>query len=151
MMNKKIAENRKVKFDYNITETLESGIVLLGSEVKSLRMGKASIKESYASEENGELFLINFNIPEYSLAAKGQNHDPKRLRKLLINKKERNKVSGLIKREGYTVVPISCYFNKKGIVKILLGLAKGKRQVDKRETIKKRDWDRAKQRLLKVT
>ena len=150
-MNKKIAENRKAKFDYNITETLESGIVLLGSEVKSLRMGKASIKESYASEENGELFLINFNIPEYSLAARGQNHDPKRLRKLLINKKERNKVSGLIKREGYTVVPISCYFNKKGIVKILLGLAKGKRQVDKRETIKKRDWDRAKQRLLKVT
>ena len=150
-MNKRIAENRKAKFDYNITETLESGIVLLGSEVKSLRMGKASIKESYASEENGELFLINFNIPEYSLAARGQNHDPKRLRKLLINKKERNKVSGLIKREGYTVVPISCYFNKKGIVKILLGLAKGKRQVDKRETIKKRDWDRAKQRLLKVT
>ena len=150
-MNKRIAENRKAKFDYNITETLESGIVLFGSEVKSLRMGKASIKESYASEENGELFLINFNIPEYSLAARGQNHDPKRLRKLLINKKERNKVSGLIKREGYTVVPISCYFNKKGIVKILLGLAKGKRQVDKRETIKKRDWDRAKQRLLKVT
>ena len=150
-MNKKIAENRKAKFDYNITETLESGIVLLGSEVKSLRMGKASIKESYASEENGELFLINFNIPEYSLAARGQNHDPKRLRKLLINKKERNKVSGLIKREGYTVVPITCYFNKKGIVKILLGLAKGKRQVDKREAIKKRDWDRVKQRLLKAT
>ncbi len=149
-MSKRIAENRKAKFDYNITETLESGIVLLGSEVKSLRMGKASIKESYASEENGELFLINFNIPEYSLAARGQNHEPKRLRKLLINKKERNKVSGLIKREGYTVVPISCYFNKKGIVKILLGLAKGKRQVDKRETIKKRDWDRAKQRLLKL-
>ena len=150
-MSKRIAENRKAKFDYNITETIESGIVLLGSEVKSLRMGKASIKESYASEENGELFLINFNIPEYSLAARGQNHDPKRLRKLLINKKEKNKVSGLIKREGFTVVPISCYFNKKGIVKILLGLAKGKRQVDKRETIKKRDWDRAKQRFLKVT
>jgi len=150
-MSKKIAENRKAKFDYNITETLESGIVLLGSEVKSLRMGKASIKESYASEENGEMFLINFNIPEYSLAARGQNHEPKRLRKLLINKKEKNKVSGLIKREGYTVVPISCYFNNKGIVKILLGLAKGKRQVDKRETIKKRDWDRAKQRLLKLS
>ena len=150
-MNKKIAENKKARFDYNITETLEAGIVLLGSEVKSLRLGKASIKESYASEEKGELFLINFNIPEYSLAARGQNHDPKRLRKLLINKKERNKVSGLIKREGYTVVPISCYFNKKGIVKILLGLAKGKRQVDKREAIKKRDWDRVKQRLLKAT
>ncbi len=150
-MSQRIAENRKAKFDYNITETLESGIVLFGSEVKSLRMGKASIKESYASEENGELFLINFNIPEYSLAARGQNHEPKRLRKLLINKKEKNKISGLIKREGYTVVPISCYFNKKGIVKILLGLAKGKRQVDKREAIKKRDWDRVKQRLLKAT
>tara|TARA_B100000579_G_C22773000_1_gene825049 strand:- start:327 stop:779 length:453 start_codon:yes stop_codon:yes gene_type:complete len=150
-MSQRIAENRKAKFDYNITETLESGIVLFGSEVKSLRMGKASIKESYASEENGELFLINFNIPEYSLAAMGQNHEPKRLRKLLINKKEKNKISGLIKREGYTVVPISCYFNKKGIVKILLGLAKGKRQVDKREAIKKRDWDRVKQRLLKAT
>ena len=149
-MNKKIAENKKARFDYNITETLEAGIVLLGSEVKSLRLGKASIKESYASEEKGELFLINFNIPEYSLSARGQNHEPKRLRKLLVHKKEKNKVFGLVKREGFTVVPISCYFNKKGIVKILLGLAKGKKQVDKRETIKKRDWDRAKQRLLKI-
>ena len=89
-MNKKIAENKKARFDYNITETLEAGIVLLGSEVKSLRMGKASIKESYASEEKGELFLINFNIPEYSLSARGQNHEPKRLRKLLVHKKEKN-------------------------------------------------------------
>ena len=149
-MNKSIAENRKVRFDYNITETLEAGIALLGSEVKSLRMGKASIKEAYASEEEGELYLINFNIPEYSLAARGQNHEPKRFRKLLVHKKEKNKIFGLIKREGYSVVPINCYFNKKGIIKILLGLAKGKKQLDKREIIKKRDWDRAKQRLLKT-
>ena len=149
-MKKIVAENRRARFDYNITETLEAGIVLFGSEVKSLRMGKASIKEAYANYENSELFLINFNVPEYSLAAKGQNHDPKRLRKLLVHKKEKNKIFGLIKREGFTIVPINCYFNEKGIVKILLGLAKGKKQVDKRETIKKRDWDRAKQRILKV-
>ena len=149
-MNKNISENRRARFDFNITETLEAGITLLGSEVKSLRMGKASIKESYASEENGELFIINFNIPEYSLAAKGQNHEPKRLRKLLVHKKEKNKIFGLIQRQGYTVVPINCYFNKKGIVKVLLGLAKGKKQIDKRETIKKRDWDREKHRILKA-
>ena len=149
-MKKVVAENKRARFDYNIIETLEAGIVLFGSEVKSLRMGKASIKEAYANYENSELFLINFNVPEYSLAAKGQNHDPKRLRKLLVHKKEKNKIFGLIKREGFTIVPINCYFNEKGIVKILLGLAKGKKQVDKRETIKKRDWDRAKQRILKV-
>ena len=149
-MNKIIAENRRARFDYNITETLEAGINLLGSEVKSLRMGKASIKEAYASEENGELFLINFNIPEYTMAARGQNHEQKRFRKLLVHKKEKNKIFGLIKREGYTVIPINCYFNKKGIVKVLLGLAKGKKLVDKRETIKKRDWERTKQRILKA-
>ena len=91
-MKKIVAENRRARFDYNITETLEAGIVLFGSEVKSLRMGKASIKEAYANYENSELFLINFNVPEYSLAAKGQNHDPKRLRKLLVHKKEKNKI-----------------------------------------------------------
>ena len=148
-MNKNIADNKKARFDYNITDTLEAGIILLGSEVKSLRLGRASIRESYASEENGELVLINFNIPEYDLAAKGQNHEPKRFRKLLVHKKEKNKIFGMIKREGYTVIPISCYFNKKGLVKINLGLAKGKKQVDKREAIKKRDWDRSKQRILK--
>ena len=149
-MKKIVAENRRARFDYNITETLEAGIVLFGSEVKSLRMGKASIKEAYANHENSELFLINFNVPEYSLAAKGQNHDPKRLRKLLVHKKEKNKIFGLIKREGFTIVPINCYFNEKGIFKILLGLAKGKKQVDKRDTIKQRDWDRAKHRILKA-
>ena len=149
-MNKKIAENRKARFDYNITDTLEAGIVLLGTEVKSLRLGKASIREAYATSENGELFLINFNIPIYSLAAKGQSHEPKRLRKLLVHKKEKDKIFGLIKREGFTIIPMSCYFNQKGIVKVLLGLAKGKKQIDKRQEIKKRDWNIAKQRLLKT-
>ena len=148
-MNKNIADNKKARFDYNITDTVEAGIILLGSEVKSLRLGRASIREAYASEERGELVLINFNIPEYDLAAKGQNHEPKRFRKLLLHKKEKNKIFGMIKREGYTVIPIGCYFNKKGIVKINLGLAKGKKQVDKRQVIKKREWDRSKQRILK--
>ncbi len=148
-MNRPIAENKKARFDYNITETLEAGVVLLGSEVKSLRLGKASIREAYASQENEDLVLINFNIPVYNLAAKGQNHEPKRLRKLLLHKKEKNKLFGLIKREGYTIIPVNCYFNKKGIVKINLGLAKGKKQVDKRQIIKERDWNRSKQRLLK--
>ncbi len=149
-MNKLIAINKRAKFDYNILETIEAGIILLGSEVKSLRSGKGSIKESYAGDENGELFLINFNIPEYFNAAKGQNHDPKRIKKLLIHKKEQNKIFGLIKRDGYTIVPISCYFNSKGLIKISLGLAKGRKLVDKRENIKKREWDRAKQRLIKI-
>jgi SsrA-binding protein len=148
-MTNKIAENRKARFDFNIIDTLEAGIVLLGSEVKSLRLGKASIKEAYASSEKGEFFLINFNIPTYSLAAKGQSHEPKRLRKLLVHNKEKNKIHGLIKREGYTIVPLSCYFNQKGYVKVLLGLAKGKKQIDKRQEIKKRDWNIARQRLLK--
>ena len=150
-MIKKIAENRRAKFDYNIIETVEAGIVLYGSEVKSLRTGRASIKESYASYENREFVLINFNIPEYNLAAKGQNHEPKRIRKLLLHKKQKNNFQGLIKREGYTVIPINCYFNNKGIVKILLGFAKGKKLTDKRETIKKREWDRSKQRILKLS
>ncbi len=150
-MIKKIAENRRAKFDYNIIETVEAGIVLYGSEVKSLRTGRASIKESYASYENREFVLINFNIPEYNLAAKGQNHEPKRIRKLLLHKKQKNKIQGLIKREEYTVIPINCYFNNKGIVKILLGFAKGKKLTDKRETIKKREWDRSKQRILKLS
>ena len=148
-MTNKIAENRKARFDFNIIDTLEAGIVLLGSEVKSLRSGKASIKEAYASSEKGEFFLINFNIPTYSLAAKGQSHEPKRLRKLLVHNKEKNKIHGLVKREGYTIVPLSCYFNQKGYVKVLLGLAKGKKQIDKRQEIKKRDWNIARQRLLK--
>ena len=145
----KVVENRRAKFDYSIIETIEAGIVLLGSEVKSLRLGRASINESYATNEFGQIVLVNSNIPEYNLAASGQNHDPKRVRRLLIHRKEKNKILGQIKKNGYTVVPLSLYFNNKGLAKISLGIAEGKKKVDKREVIKKRDWNRQKQRLLK--
>jgi len=145
----KVAENRRAKFDYSIIDIIEAGIVLLGSEVKSLRLGRASINESYATSEFGQIVLINSNIPEYNLAASGQNHDPKRVRRLLIHKKEKNKILGQIKKDGYTVVPLSLYFNNRGLAKISLGIAEGKKKIDKREVIKKRDWNREKQRLLK--
>jgi len=145
----RVAENRRAKFDYTIIDTLEAGIILKGSEVKSLRLGRASIAESYATEESGHIVLINSNIPEYSSAASGQNHEPKRIRRLLIHKKERNKVFGQIKKDGCTVIPLSLYFNQKGLAKLSLGIAEGKRKVDKREVIKKRDWDREKHRILK--
>ena len=145
----RIAENRRAKFDYSIVDTIEAGIVLLGSEVKSLRLGRASIAEAYATEEYGHVVLINSNIPEYSSAALGQNHEPKRVRKLLIHKKEKNRILGQIKKDGCTVVPLSLFFNQRGLAKISLGIAEGKKKVDKREVIKKRDWDREKHRLLK--
>ena len=145
----RVAENRRAKFDYTIIDTIEAGIILLGSEVKSLRLGRASIAEAYATEESGHIVLINSNIPEYGSAASGQNHEPKRIRRLLIHKKERNKVFGQIKKDGCTVVPLSLYFNQKGLAKLSLGIAEGKRKVDKREVIKKRDWDREKHRILK--
>ena len=145
----RIAENRRAKFDYSIVDTIEAGIVLLGSEVKSLRLGRASIAESYATEESGHIVLINSNIPEYMSAASGQNHEPKRVRRLLIHKKERNKILGQIKKDGCTVVPLSLFFNQRGLAKISLGIAEGKKKIDKREIIKKRDWDREKHRLLK--
>ena len=145
----RIAENRRAKFDYLIIETVEAGIVLLGSEVKSLRHGRASISESYATNEFGQIVLINSNIPEYKLAASGQNHDPKRVRRLLVHRRERDKILGQIKKDGCTVVPLSLYFNNTGLAKISLGIAEGKKKVDKREVIKKRDWDREKHRILK--
>ena len=145
----RIAENRRARFDYFIIDIIEAGIVLLGSEVKSLRHGRASINESYATNEFDQIVLVNSNIPEYNLAASGQNHNPKRVRRLLINKKERNKILGQINKEGCTVIPLSLYFNNKGLAKISLGIAEGKKKVDKREVIKKRDWNREKHRLLK--
>src|SRR6267378_1102016 len=137
------AQNRKARHDYFIEDTLEAGLMLLGSEVKSLRGGRASIAEAFAAEKNGELFLINANIPEYA-AANRYNHAPKRPRK-----REAEKLQGRINREGMTVVPLSIYFNARGIAKCQLGIAKGKRQADKRETIKKRDWQREQSRLLR--
>ena len=144
----RIAENRKARYNYEIKEKIQAGIILTGTEVKSLRLGKASISESYASETNGKLFLINSNIPIYE-AANNFNHEPTRQRELLVSKKERNKLLGLIKKEGVTLVPLSLYFNNKGLAKIDIGIAKGKKKEDKRESIKLRDWNRQKSRIMK--
>ena len=144
----RIAENRKARYNYEIKEKIQAGIILTGTEVKSLRLGKASISESYASETNGKLFLINSNIPMYE-AANNFNHEPTRQRELLVSKKERNKLLGLIKKEGVTLVPLSLYFSNKGFAKLDIGIAKGKKKEDKRESIKLRDWNRQKSRILK--
>lgn len=142
------AQNRRARFDYFIIEEMEAGIVLTGSEVKSLRAGRASINETYAGEMNGEIFLFNANIPVYEQANQF-NHEPKRPRKLLLHKRQVNKLIGAIQRKGMTLVALSVYFNDKGRAKVQLGLAKGKNVVDKRETIKERDWNREKSRILK--
>src|ERR1700754_3296779 len=143
-----IAENRKARYAYAIDETLEAGIMLMGSEVKSLRSGKTTIGESYAHAKDGELWLVNSYIPEYTQASRF-NHAPKRTRKLLVHKREVAKLSAAIQREGMTIVPLKMYFNAKGRAKLLLGLAKGKKLHDKRETEKQRDWARDKARLLR--
>lgn len=143
-----VAENRRAKFDYEILDTVEAGLVLTGTEVKSLRRGKAQITDSYASPEEGEIWLINAFIPELAEANRF-NHFERRKRKLLLNKREVNKLSGAVQKEGNTLVPLRLYFNDRGIAKLLLGLGKGKKQFDKRETQKQRDWNRQKQRLLK--
>ena len=142
------AENRKARFNYEIVDTLEAGLALTGTEVKSLRQGKASIAESYATEEGGELWLINSNLPEY-LQANRFNHEPKRRRKLLVHKAQLNRLSGAVQKDGMTLVPLRIYFNDHGIAKLQLALAKGKNAPDKRQTIKERDWNRQKQRILK--
>lgn len=143
-----VAHNRRARFDYLIVEEVEAGIVLTGSEIKSLRTGRASINESYAGEMKGEIFLFNANIPVYG-NANHFNHEPKRPRKLLLHRRQVNKFLGAIQRKGMTMVAISVYFNKKGLAKVHLALAKGKNVVDKRETIKQRDWDRSKSRILR--
>jgi SsrA-binding protein len=145
---KLVAENRKARFNYEIEEKLEAGIVLLGSEVKSLRTGKANIADSYALSEGGELYLINAHIAEYSQAGRA-NHEPTRRRKLLVHRREMGRLAGAIQREGMTIVPLRLYFNARGIAKVQLGLAKGKKLHDKRETEKKRDWERQKGRLMR--
>ena len=142
------AQNRRARFDYFIIEEMEAGIVLTGSEVKSLRAGRASINETYAGEMSGEIFLFNANIPVYEQANQF-NHEPKRPRKLLLHKRQVNKLIGAIQRKGMTLVALSVYFNDKGRAKVQIGLAKGKNVVDKRETIKERDWNREKSRILK--
>ena len=144
-----ICNNRKAKFNYFFNEFFEAGIVLNGSEVKSLRDGKANISEAYAVDEQGEIFLLNSHIPSYKESSYN-NHDPKRNRKLLLNKREINKLIGKVNREGYTLIPTKLYF-KKGRAKIEIALAKGKRHYDKRQVKKKRDWNREKARLFRKT
>ena len=145
---KLVAENRRARRDYEIEDTLETGIVLQGSEVKSLRLGKANIAESYANIEDGGLYLINADIPIYP-AANRFNHEPKRKRKLLVHAREISRIAARIEREGRTAVPLKLYFNPRGIAKLELGIAKGRKTVDKRHAVKQRDWARDKQRLLK--
>jgi SsrA-binding protein len=145
---KTVAENRKARFNYQIGETFEAGIALTGSEVKSLRQGKATIAEAYADSRDGEIWLINSNIPEY-LQAGRTNHAPKRPRKLLLHKRQINKLMGAIEREGMTLVPLKLYFNEKGRAKVDLALARGKKLHDKRETDRKRSWERERGRLLR--
>jgi SsrA-binding protein len=143
-----IADNRKARHAYAIDSVLEAGIVLTGSEVKSLRNGKATIAESYAHAKDGEIFLVNSYIPEYTQASRF-NHEPRRQRKLLVHKREAGKLAAAIQREGMTLIPLRLYFNPKGIAKIELGIAKGKKLHDKRETEKQRDWQRDKARLMR--
>lgn len=146
--SKLIADNRRARFDYFIEDDLECGIILAGSEVKSLRQGGANIAESYANVENGELWLINSYIAPY-LQAKTWGHEERRRRKLLVSKKELSKLWAATSKDGMTLVPLRMYFNARGMVKLKIGIAKGKKNHDKRETSAKRDWDRQKQRLLK--
>ena len=143
-----VAENRKARFNYEVLDTLESGLALTGTEVKSLRSGQANIAESYASIEGGELWLINSWLPEY-LQGNRFNHEPRRRRKLLVKKKELVRLAKGVERDGMTLVPLKIYFNDKGRAKLLLAVARGKKLHDKRETEKTRDWERQKSRLMR--
>ena len=142
------ALNRRARHDYLIEDTLEAGLVLQGTEVKSLRQGGASIAEAYADENQGELFLVDANIPEYK-ASSHFNHQPTRPRKLLLHRKQMNRLLGAIRREGVTLVPLSIYFNERGRAKVELGLARGKRKADRRQAERDRDWQRNRSRLLR--
>jgi len=143
-----IAENRRARHEYFVEDVIEAGLMLTGTEVKALREGKANIAESYASPEDGAIWLVNANIPEYS-AGNRENHEPKRRRKLLLHKREIVRLSQAVERKGYTLTPLRLYFNERGRAKLELGLAQGKKLHDKRETAKDRDWGRQKQRLLR--
>jgi SsrA-binding protein len=144
-----VADNRKARFSYSIESTFEAGLVLTGSEVKSLRSGKATIAESYAQAKDGEIFLVNAYIPEY-LMANRFNHEPRRMRKVLVHKTQAKKLAAAVQREGMTLIPLKVYFNPRGIAKIELGIARGKKIHDKRETEKTRDWQRDKARLMRA-
>ncbi len=143
-----VAENRRARREYAIEDTFEAGLVLTGTEVKALREGRANIAESYASAEKGGLYLVNAHIPEYAPANRF-NHEPKRARKLLMRRREIDKLSGAVRRDGRSLIPLKLYFNERGIAKLELALGVGKKMHDKRATEKDRDWKRDKQRLLR--
>ena len=147
-VNKIVAENRKARFNYEILDTLEAGIALTGTEIKALRTGKASIVDSYASHENGGIWLINAYIPEY-LQANRFNHEPRRPRQLLLHAKEIDKLAQATEREGMTIIPLDIHYNPRGRAKVTIGVARGKKLHDKRESEKARDWNREKGRLLR--
>lgn len=144
-----VAQNRRARHDYFIEDTLEVGIMLHGTEVKSLRTGKASINEAYAGEDKGAVYLFNAHIPEYQQSGRHLQHEIRRPRKLLLHKREMDKLLGDIQKKGTTLVPLSLYFNERGIAKLELAVATGKRKSDKRETEKQRDWQREKARLMR--
>jgi len=144
-----VAQNRRARHDYSIEETVEAGIVLAGSEVKALRDGRGNLNDSYAGPSEGALWLYNAYIPEYK-AANRFNHETRRPRKLLLHRRQVDRLSGLVQREGATLVPLSVYFNERGIAKVQLGLAHGKRKVDKRAAEKAREWQRDKARILRA-
>jgi SsrA-binding protein len=146
---KVVADNRKARHSYAIDSSFEAGLVLMGSEVKALRTGKATIGESYAQARDGEVYLINAYIPEYTMANRF-NHEPRRPRKILVRKVEARKLAQSVQREGMTLIPLRLYFNARGIAKIELGIARGKKLHDKRETEKARDWARDKARLMRA-
>ncbi len=149
--NATVADNRRAHYDYALEDKFEAGIMLVGTEVKSLRMGQCTIKEAHVGPKGGAIWIFNLHIPEYKQAGPNMQHDPKRPRKLLLHKKEVDKLLGAVQREGYTIIPTRLFFNGRGLAKIEIALAKGKKAYDKRETIKKRDWSKQKQRLLKTT
>jgi len=143
------ARNRKARHNYIIEDSLEAGIALLGTEIKSLRGGRGNIAEAYATEKDGEIWLYNCYIPEYH-AGSHFNHEPRRARKLLLHRREIDRLIGAVEREGVTLVPLDIHFNSRGIAKVQLGIARGKKKYDKRESEKARDWQRQKQRLLRA-
>jgi SsrA-binding protein len=145
---KTVAENRRARYEYFIEDTLEAGIALTGTEVKSLRFGEGSIAESYAEVKNGEVWLVNANVPEFSHGNRF-NHEPKRPRKLLLKEREISRLTGAVERKGMTLVPLSIYFNGRGRAKVELALAKGKNNADKRNTVKDREWKRDQARIMR--
>ena len=146
--NKFVSINRRARNSYHISDTYEAGIILLGSEVKSLRLGQGNLVDSYASDDNGEIWLRNFHISDYQPATLFK-HEPMRPRKLLLKKKEIGKILGSIRKQGMTIVPLSVYFNNRGIAKLQIGIARGKKTYDKRQDIKTKDWQRSKARILR--